>query len=222
MFFSGKSDIGKRRATNQDSFSIVTLPGEFCLLTVCDGMGGANGGNVASELACSVYTGTVKNGFDPGMTDRAALLKKAVAAANTAVYEKAASDESLRGMGTTLVSALVAPDGSITAINVGDSRMYCIDGGELRQITRDHSYVQYLVDMGQLTISEAENASIKNIIIRSATKRSQTPTSSRSGCRRAATYCSVPTGLPTAFRRQISRRLSARRLRKSLTTVPDS
>lgn len=83
------------------------------------------------------------------------------------MYEKAASDESLRGMGTTLVSALVAPDGSITAINVGDSRMYCIDGGELRQITRDHSYVQYLVDMGQLTISEAENASIKNIIIRS-------------------------------------------------------
>ena len=145
MFFSGKSDIGKRRATNQDSFSIVTLPGEFCLLTVCDGMGGANGGNVASELACSVYTGTVKNGFDPGMTDRAALLKKAVAAANTAVYEKAASDESLRGMGTTLVSALVAPDGSITAINVGDSRMYCIDGGELRQITRMSSILSIWV-----------------------------------------------------------------------------
>lgn len=167
MFFSGKSDIGKRRTSNQDSFSIVTLPGGCCLLTVCDGMGGANGGNVASELACSVFTETVKGGFSPDMADRSALLKNAVAAANTAVYEAAASDEDLRGMGTTLVSALVSPDGSVTAINVGDSRLYCIDSGELRQITRDHSYVQYLVDMGQLTVSEAENASIKNIIIRS-------------------------------------------------------
>lgn len=167
MFFSGKSDIGKRRATNQDSFSIVKLPGDYCLLTVCDGMGGANGGNVASELACRVYTEAVTDGFNPNIADKSALLKNAVDSANTAVYNSASSDESLRGMGTTLVSALVSPDGNVTAINVGDSRMYCIDGGELRQITRDHSYVQYLVDMGQLTISEAENASIKNIIIRS-------------------------------------------------------
>ena len=167
MQIFSKTDRGRVRTDNQDAYFAGKITDDSVFAVVCDGMGGANAGNVASELACSVYTGTVKNGFDPGMTDRAALLKKAVAAANTAVYEKAASDESLRGMGTTLVSALVAPDGSITAINVGDSRMYCIDGGELRQITRDHSYVQYLVDMGQLTISEAENASIKNIIIRS-------------------------------------------------------
>lgn len=167
MFFSGKSDIGKRRATNQDSYSIISLPEDCYLCTVCDGMGGANGGNVASEIACSVYTKYVSDNFIPEDHNRASLLRKAVAAANTAVYEKAQAEDALRGMGTTLVSALVEKNGTAYVINVGDSRMYSVDSGQMRQITRDHSYVQYLVDMGQLTVKEAENASIRNIIIRS-------------------------------------------------------
>ncbi len=167
MFFSGISDIGKRRATNQDSFSIIPLSGGHTLCTVCDGMGGASGGNVASEIALSTYTEYVENNFTSETEKWQQLLFDAVSAANTAVYERAAGDEALKGMGTTLASLLVSENGDACAVNVGDSRIYCLDGGALRQITRDHSYVQYLVDMGQLTLKEAETASIRNIIIRS-------------------------------------------------------
>ena len=174
MIFSGKSDVGKRRANNQDNFNITELTGGACLLTVCDGMGGANGGNVASRIACSVYTETVCKGFSPDAPHDTALLKEAVAAANTAVYEAAQADESLKGMGTTLVSALVTEDGHVSVINVGDSRLYALTAGELKQITRDHSYVQYLVDMGQITMKEAKAASIRNIIIRSVGNEPET------------------------------------------------
>ncbi len=172
MIFSGKSDVGKRRATNQDIFHTTRFPDGTCLLTVCDGMGGANGGNVASQIACSVYTDQVVRGY--GLTDTDGLLTAAVAAANTAVYEAAQQDEALKGMGTTLVSALVSEDGSVTAVNIGDSRLYVSDGESFRQITRDHSYVQYLVDMGQITVKEAQNAAIRNIIIRSVGNEPET------------------------------------------------
>ena len=167
MFFFGKSDIGKRRSTNQDSFNITSLPDGSFLCTVCDGMGGANGGNIASELASGVYADYVQEHIKDATDNRPELLYRAVAEANTAVFEKAASDEALNGMGTTLVSALIDKNGDTTVINVGDSRMYYLENGNLTQITRDHSYVQHLVDIGQITVKEAENASIKNIIIRS-------------------------------------------------------
>lgn len=174
MIFCGKTDVGKRRANNQDCFAITSLPDGAYLLTVCDGMGGVNGGNVASEIACRVYTEQVTLGYTSDRTQDAELLRAAVATANTAVYEAATSDEALKGMGTTLVSALVRADGSATVINIGDSRLYCLCGDQLRQITRDHSYVQYLVDMGQITMKEAKNASIRNIIIRSVGNEAQT------------------------------------------------
>ncbi len=174
MIFSGKSDVGRRRATNQDKFDITVLEGDAFLLTVCDGMGGANGGNEASRIAISVYTEAVAKGFSSDAPHDEALLRDAVAAANTAVYEAAAADESLKGMGTTLVSALVTPDGRVTAVNVGDSRLYVLSQGELKQISHDHSYVQYLVDMGQITVKEAKTASIRNIIIRSVGNEPET------------------------------------------------
>ncbi len=167
MFISGKSDVGKRRVNNQDCFNVTPLPDGAFLCTVCDGMGGANGGNIASEIACRVYTDFVKEGYTSSGADDAALMKTAVAHANTAVYEAAQTDPALKGMGTTLVSALVRENGIATVINVGDSRLYSLSTGQIRQITRDHSYVQYLVDMGQITVNEAKSASIRNIIIRS-------------------------------------------------------
>lgn len=174
MLFSGKSDVGMRRTNNQDCFSIAQLSDNTALLTVCDGMGGANGGNIASEIACRVFNDTVKSGFDSSCIDDAELLRNGVIKANTAVYEAANADPALKGMGTTLVSVLIRENSSVTAINVGDSRLYMITKDQMRQITRDHSYVQYLVDMGQITVSEAKNASIRNIIIRSIGNEAET------------------------------------------------
>ncbi len=174
MFISGKSDVGKRRVNNQDCFSIDELGSGSYLLTVCDGMGGANGGNIASEIACRVYTDYVKENYDPSAESDAELLKSGVTKANTAVYEAAAADPALQGMGTTLVSALVRENGSATVINVGDSRLYSLADGSITQVTRDHSYVQYLVDMGQITVSEAKNFSRRNIIIRSIGNEAKT------------------------------------------------
>ena len=162
MFISGKTDVGKRRVNNQDCFNITQLDGETFLCTVCDGMGGANGGNIASEIACGVYTDFVKEGFSPDSENDAELMKAAVARANSAVYEAAQADPALKGMGTTLVSVLLRKSGKATIINVGDSRLYSISNGQICQVTRDHSYVQYLVDMGQITVSEAKNASIRD------------------------------------------------------------
>ncbi len=167
MFICGKSDVGKRRVNNQDCFNVTPLPGGAFLCTVCDGMGGANGGNIASEIACRVYTDFIKDNFSPIAGNDADLMKTAVTRANTAVYEAAQADPALKGMGTTLVSALIRENGKATVINVGDSRLYSVSGGQIRQITRDHSYVQYLVDMGQITVNDAKSASIRNIIIRS-------------------------------------------------------
>lgn len=165
MFFIGKTDVGKRRANNQDCFNITELDDGAVLCTVCDGMGGANGGNIASDIASRVYVSNVRHNY--GSDADEAVMKNAVAIANSAVYEASNLDEALKGMGTTLVSALVHDKGQITVINVGDSRLYSIINGEITQVTHDHSYVQYLVDMGQITISEAKKASIRNIIIRS-------------------------------------------------------
>ena len=174
MFICGKSDVGKRRMNNQDCFNVTPLDGDSFLCTVCDGMGGANGGNIASEIACRVYTDFVKSGFSLEGGDDAELMKAAVARANPAVYDAAQADPALKGMGTTLVSALIRKDGKATAINVGDSRLYSVSMGQIRQITRDHSYVQYLVDMGQITMNDAKNASIRNIIIRSIGNEAKT------------------------------------------------
>lgn len=174
MIFSGKSDVGKRRANNQDCFAITPLSHGAVLCTVCDGMGGMSGGNIASEIACRVFTEIVQGGFSSEHTEDGALLRHAVSLANTAVYEAAAADEALKGMGTTLVAALIRADGSVTVVNVGDSRLYCLNGDLFRQVTHDHSYVQYLVDMGQITMKEAKTASIRNIIIRSVGNEPET------------------------------------------------
>jgi len=180
MFFFGKTDIGLRRGSNQDSFVAVSLYRNTVLCVVCDGMGGANGGNIASKLAAEVFHKTLAESLakiaptgnpqdvdlDPKGADYGALLKNAVSAANSAVYTRAASSAELRGMGTTLVAALVVGN-MLYAVNIGDSRLYIGADGELTQITRDHSYVQYLVDIGKLTPEEAAKNPIRNIITRS-------------------------------------------------------
>lgn len=180
MFFFGKTDIGLRRGSNQDSFIAAELYRNTALCVVCDGMGGANGGNIASKLAADVFHKTLTESLankapagdpkevdlDPQGADYGELLQEAATAANSAVYARANSTSELRGMGTTLVAALVI-DKMMYAVNIGDSRLYIGAGGKLMQITRDHSYVQYLVDIGKLTPEEAARNPIRNIITRS-------------------------------------------------------
>jgi Serine/threonine protein phosphatase len=186
MFFFGKTDIGLRRGSNQDSFFAGGLYRNAALCVVCDGMGGANGGNIASKLAVDVFEKTMitalaklvptgaaaeKTELNPSAADFGILLREAAEAANSVVYARANANSELRGMGTTLVAALVI-NKKLFAINIGDSRLYIAteksaSQGTITQFTRDHSYVQYLVDIGKLTPEEAIGNPIRNIITRS-------------------------------------------------------
>lgn len=169
MISYGKSDTGKVRRRNEDSFKISECD-EWVSAVVCDGMGGANGGSIASELALCVYADTLfkeigKSGADlTGQIIKNSMLS-AVAAANGAVRERAEKKTELKGMGTTLVAAFVWRDKAYV-VNVGDSRLYKLQGGVLSQVTKDHSFVQYLVDTGAITPEEAEDHPNKNVITR--------------------------------------------------------
>lgn len=174
MIHFGKTDVGMRRSGNQDSFGIYAIAENATLLVVCDGMGGAVGGERASRLALDAFYATVKDVCDPktqnGVLDGSCikiptLLETALGEANRAVLKTAKADPELEGMGTTLV-ALFFCDGTAYSLNVGDSRLYGIVDGKATQITRDHSYVQMLVDLGRITPEEAKDNPQKNIITR--------------------------------------------------------
>lgn len=170
MKYCGKTDIGIKRLNNQDSYAVFSKNNYFCAI-VCDGMGGAKGGNIASGLAVKTFASTVKSAFSERNADDfneaeiKALLRTALNNANTAVYNKSLTDSELEGMGTTLVVALVCLCGTF-ALNVGDSRIYRQYDGATQQISKDHSFVQYLLDKGEITQQEAENHPYKNIILR--------------------------------------------------------
>jgi PPM family protein phosphatase len=153
------TDVGQVRSNNQDNLLVVD--GE--LYAVADGMGGAQGGEVASALALSVLGDAV------GEPTTSALVE-AVRSANAAVFERASGDPDLRGMGTTLtaIAPVETSDGDrIAVINVGDSRVYRTrEGSDLEQLTEDHSLVASLVRQGRITAKEAENHPQRNILTR--------------------------------------------------------
>ena len=167
MEYWGLSDIGKVRAQNQDAFRIEQLDRHTILAVVCDGMGGAKSGNIASRLAIDVFVAEVKNSYKPSMSQEQVrqLLRSALDLANVTVYEQARQFEEFAGMGTTLVAALLCGKNA-TIINVGDSRCYHITSSDIRQITVDHSVVQMMVDRGELTAEEARNYPGRNLITR--------------------------------------------------------
>lgn len=166
----GKTDVGKKRKNNQDYF-MLHLDKNYLSAVVCDGMGGAASGNVASRLACEVYQETLKsslNGIDLNTLNREELVKilrLSVVCANRAVYAKAQTDNECYGMGTTLVAFFSCPAIN-AAVNVGDSRLYAVNKHMAIQITKDHSLVQMLVDNGALSEKEAMQHPKKNIILR--------------------------------------------------------
>ena len=167
MEYWGLSDTGKVRTMNQDTFRIEELDRNTVLAAVCDGMGGAKSGNIASRLAIDVFTDEVLRSYKPGMTQEQTeqLLKNALKLANFTVYDQARQFEDFAGMGTTLVAALITGK-TATIINVGDSRCYHITRSDIRRITVDHSLVQLMVDRGELTAEEARDYPGRNYITR--------------------------------------------------------
>ena len=163
----GLTDPGCVRKQNQDAFRIEQLDPGALLCVVCDGMGGAKSGNVASSLASEVFVEEIRRNWVTGMSsDRIDLmLKNAVKLANFTVFDQAAQIEEFSGMGTTLVAALIR-DSRATLVNVGDSRVYGIDRDGIRLLTKDHSFVQMMVDRGDLTPEAAKSYPGKNLITR--------------------------------------------------------
>ena len=164
MKLAGKTDVGSVRQENQDDYRAGELPGGAAWGLVCDGMGGAKGGREASQGACNVIENFFQEQYAQcGAGQEEPFLKKALLYANRFVFQKAAHEEALAGMGTTAVCALVR-SGNVYLCHAGDSRAYLIRDGKLTQLTHDHSYVQELVDCGTITEEEAEHHPQKNII----------------------------------------------------------
>lgn len=158
-----KTDIGRKRKLNQDNVYSCEVPlGNLPnLFIVCDGMGGHKAGDFASAYAVKAIEREVMLCEE---TAPIKILREAISIANAEIFEKAASDENLRGMGTTAVVATIDKDVLIVA-NVGDSRLYLIDD-EIEQITKDHSLVEEMIRIGELDRSAAREHPDKNIITR--------------------------------------------------------
>lgn len=163
----GLSDQGCVRKQNQDAYQIEQLDRSSLLGVVCDGMGGAKSGNIASTLAVDVFVQEVKQSWKPYLSQEKIdqILRSAVKLANFTVYDQAQQFEEFDGMGTTLVAVLIHGK-KATVVNVGDSRAYGIDDSGIRQITQDHSLVQMMVDRGELKPEQAKTYPGKNFITR--------------------------------------------------------
>ena len=158
------TDVGLVRKENQDTYRIARNGG---VCVVCDGMGGAAGGRIASTLAAETYVAELDKVLKPDMTPEQLreASSYAVAMANQAVENRATEDAELSNMGTTLVSA-IAYEGGTVITNIGDSRAYHINGEGIRQISRDHSVVESMVEKGDITPQEARRHPNRNLITR--------------------------------------------------------
>ena len=163
----GMSEPGMVRSQNQDFYSILKLSRDQLLVIVCDGMGGARSGNIASKMAVEVFVGEIRRSIRSNMkADRLdAMLLSALELANKAVYEQSLLSEEYKGMGTTLVAALFQKD-RLTVANVGDSRAYLFNVDGVTAITTDHSLVEMMVQRGELTREAAKSFPGKNLITR--------------------------------------------------------
>lgn len=165
----GLTDVGKVRSENQDSYIIEECKKRSCIVTViCDGMGGAKAGDLASKLSSKAFVSRI---YEALISPRLfignieSLLRESCDDANASVYEYSSFEPDYKGMGTTLVGGVVYRR-KACLVNVGDSRAYHLDEFGITQITTDHSYVEELIKMGAITKEEARNHPKKNIITR--------------------------------------------------------
>jgi len=166
LIIYGTSNIGMVRQENQDSYMFDSFSNTVGYAVVCDGMGGASGGKMASSIAVNAFASNILRIGDNCDEDKLkSTLDLAIESANGDIYFKGLQDENLKGMGTTLVSVVVINDVAYFA-NVGDSRAYIIRDDVIHRISHDHSAVQELIDQGMLTESQARTHPNKNIITR--------------------------------------------------------
>ena len=172
MKIVGKTDKGFKRSDNQDRFVAGTLENGISFGFVCDGMGGANGGSVASGMLCKTLEEMLfLQGENKAMNAEEAVLD-AVSVACAQIYTKAENDTSLSGMGTTL-SGVSVYDDTCNVYNVGDSRVYIMREGVLTQITEDHSVVRQLFRQGAISEEEMAAHPQKNLITRAVGVRKE-------------------------------------------------
>ena len=163
----GQTHIGLVRENNQDALEYGMLGTTAQYAVVCDGMGGANGGNIASKIAVEVIGSRIRDGYNENMSSGSVerLLDSAMATANVGVYDRAQQQAELIGMGTTVVAAITHGNTAYIS-HVGDSRLYLWRDHQLAVVTRDHSVVQELIESGQITEEEARSHPRKNYITR--------------------------------------------------------
>ena len=163
----GLTDPGCVRVQNQDTFAMEQLDRNTLLCIVCDGMGGAKSGNIASSLAVDVFVQEIRRTWTPLMNQEKInqMLHSAAKLANFTVFDQAQQFEEFDGMGTTLV-AILLHNRHATVAHVGDSRAYRINDQGIWQLTRDHSLVQMMVERGELTQEMARTYPGKNFITR--------------------------------------------------------
>ena len=168
MQYFGKTDIGMHRKENQDRIETPNEKDRVSLFIVADGMGGANAGGVASQIAIeyvknSIIAGIEETGYEREKIEE--LLKKSIVDANKYVYNKSKANSEYAGMGTTISVALVVKN-KVYIGHIGDSRIYRIRKHIMRQLTKDHSYVQELLRNKTITKEEAEKHPQKNILLK--------------------------------------------------------
>ncbi len=165
MGFAAVTDIGKHRKINEDSYfkyQNEKVTGGM----VADGMGGHNSGDIASKMMCTIVKQYIISNYDPSMDymEMAELIRAAFAEANLEIYRASLAKEN-EGMGTTATLAFIY-DGKLITAHVGDSRCYKITKDSIKQITTDHSYVNELIQNGQISASDAQSHPNKNLITR--------------------------------------------------------
>ena len=175
MRIAGKTDKGLKRSENQDKYIAGALACGVSFGFVFDGMGGANGGSVASGMLCKIMEECLFRQNDNKAIDREKTVLDAIDTACGRIYHKSRNDTALRGMGTT-VSGVTVKGNICTTYNAGDSRVYVLRQGVLTQITEDHSVVQQLYRQGAITVDEMATHPQKNLITRAVGVRPEVET----------------------------------------------
>lgn len=161
----GVTDRGVVREENQDSYALLRLSDRRQLAVVCDGMGGARAGNIASTMAVEEFSNVFSELWNGGERSAQELLQVAASRANEVIHNRSMADSACYGMGTTMV-AVYLDDKTATVLNEGDSRAYLITQESITQVTQDHSLVEDLVRRGELTPEQARIHPNKNLITR--------------------------------------------------------